>query len=316
MSRLEAELNDRGGVEHALSVRNGERPHLAGIVHAHRFLLQLPPVTLRLAAFGRAKGRRPGWVRAACDFTYRGASADGRIRFRAPRLRDVAPDVFTGQADLFRDAIDPDLTAFSLLAQGVRDVVDEDAESERIDPGFLRVFARLGDSLFEGASHLVLEGLQAESSSLELDHLAPQHARALLDRTPPPERVRVSGTLTLLRAKGASFEVTTREGVVRCALRHGEISSLGALFGGGVAVNGTAVFRPSGRLLRVDADVVERMRQGDDLFSRVPAALSLPQQLLDAQPTSSARGSWLRDVVGAWPGDEPLDELLAELRGA
>jgi hypothetical protein len=94
------------------------------------------------------------------------------------------------------------------------------------------------------------------------------------------------------------------------------VAALGAWFGRDVAVNGTAVYRASGRLLRVDADVVEPAREGDEVFSRVPAALPLLQHVEALRAPSAAKGTWLRDVIGAWPGDEPFDELLAELRGA
>lgn len=130
-----------------------------------------------------------------------------------------------------------------------------------------------------------------------------------------PVRVRLTGRLTLLRLRGSRFEVTTASSeIVRCVLVGGDLEALRELFGRAVAVNGTARLRPSGRLQRIDAVLVEPARPGDEVFSAIPSAALLARELQLPAPASDERGNWLAGVTGRWPGDESLDELLGALR--
>jgi hypothetical protein len=222
--------------------------------------------------------------------------------------------VFTGQRDLFNDSISPDETAFSLLEKGLGDVIGDVAESDSYDDVLLKRFAVLGDRAFHtGIQRLTLDGGGREPG-LVLEPAALDRARRLLDRTPPTQRVRVTGKITLLRSHGNAFEVTSLEGgVARCALIGASVETINNKFETHVAVTGTAVFRPSGALRRIDADLVQPATEGDRLFRRLPTA-SAPLALPLPKHGREAGKSWLADIVGTWPGPETEGELLQALR--
>lgn len=304
-------------IEHKVRVESTKRPSLGEMAAAHQLVAELPRIAVRVATFGRGTplGRRPRWLSEACAFEYLGSTRQGLVRFRAPRLGSVAPKIFDGQQQIFNDAIDPGETAFSLLEKGLADIVRESQESDRYDDVLLSRFSILGHRAFHaGVTHLILDDARRGHDGVTLEPSAVDQARHLLDRTPPSQRVRLAGKITLLRSQGNAFEVTSSEGgVARCALVGAAVETIKDRFETDVAVTGTAVFRPSGHLRRIDVDVVEPATSSDRLFQRLPSASALAAPMT-AKHGVKAGKNWLADVVGTWPGPESEAELLKALR--
>ncbi len=86
--------------------------------------------------------------------------------------------------------------------------------------------------------------------------------------------------------------------------------ALHSQFGQHVVVTGTADFRPSGRLLRLNAEQVETATPNElQIFTSVPAPLQGPQ-VFEREPPKDG----LAAIVGRWPGEESLETLLAQLK--
>ena len=95
------------------------------------------------------------------------------------------------------------------------------------------------------------------------------------------------------------------------------LSALPGFFEKPALVLGRAIYRPSGRLLRIDAAAIDDGAGASPLFARVP-----PPQT--ARPSTPARlnisGTGKRGgsaFFGTWPGDESdtdLDALVREIR--
>jgi len=312
--------------EHTLVVESPRRSAtMAEMAVAHLFATEMPRIATRLTALGggtqRANSKRtPRWVEEACLFRHHRASK-GRIVFYAPTLRRAAPRVFTGQRDLFVDTIDPGLTAFSLLGFGLRDMVREAEDSDRFDEPMLTRFRQIfGRIRREGARGLIMENLQDLTPELTLGPESELHAKHLLDKTPAPRRVRVTGRIVSLRLRGQVFEVQVgvdagKGDVVRCVALEG-VGKLATYFEHQhlVALDGEAVYRPSGRLLRIDADRVDSASAGDAMFARVPVARPTTIERLHEIERSGSARNWLAAVTGKWPGDETEDELLDALK--
>ena len=82
------------------------------------------------------------------------------------------------------------------------------------------------------------------------------------------------------------------------------------MFSRDVLIEGTAVYRPSGGLLRLEAEAIRVANGGDRLFRQAPTPMvrTTPSLLVRQQqmPTTGANA-----VFGRWPGDETEEELLA-----
>ena len=134
-------------------------------------------------------------------------------------------------------------------------------------------------------------------------------------RTPEDRRVIVAGKLEMIRHSDRRFTLILPTGAVLhgVASERVDLSDLAGLFGKPVLVSGTVKFRPSGSVLRVEADRIEPASADDvAVFSSAPAPL-VDDLDPDAGRLPLGRWSGMAAVIGQWPGDETDDQILAAL---
>lgn len=124
-------------------------------------------------------------------------------------------------------------------------------------------------------------------------------------------RVQLAGRLETIQYSDCRFTLILASGTrIAGTAKDLGAETLRAKFGQDVIVGGTADFRPSGRLLRINAEQVEPATQKDlQLFAAMPRPLSA------AAPSERriVRGG-LSALLGQWPGEESADVLLEQLR--
>lgn len=79
-----------------------------------------------------------------------------------------------------------------------------------------------------------------------------------------------------------------------------------------IAVLGKAIFRPSGRLLRIEVESVEPGDGFPAYWSCLPKPDQAPARRARAHTQEGLPG--VSGFFGTWPGDETEEELLAALR--
>jgi hypothetical protein len=100
---------------------------------------------------------------------------------------------------------------------------------------------------------------------------------------------------------------------VRGLLVEGDSSDLKDLLNQRVVVHGRAVYRPSGRSLRLDAELVEAGPDESAFWSRIPAAKGRKLDLQSLrQPQTPQSG--FANLIGKWPRDETEEEILDALK--
>jgi len=226
----------------------------------------------------RAKGRLPRSVRAAADVRFVGLSGEDEnatfLRFEVPTFGKAAADYFA-QGQLWDDGPKEDETAFELFARAIDDVRSRRSDSNRYDLGMLRSIRRYR-SLFrkDGLSRIALPDV-AEVREPQIDYEVLTIAHELAVVTPTPRRARVAGRLDLMGASQGVLKIHVEDGAVITALWQGEdpVDSVAHLFNRDVICEGMAVFRPSGSLLRIDADAIEAAAGQVDAFRTVPVAV-------------------------------------------
>jgi len=120
-------------------------------------------------------------------------------------------------------------------------------------------------------------------------------------------RICVMGTL--LKVKDQAFSFKLKDGSeVEGLLVQGDPSEFAKLFGQGVVLYGKAVFLPTGRILRLEADDFRTATPNDEFFGRLPKSTVVPTNLEEIGRHNLLR---LENVIGKWPGDE-TDEQVAE----
>jgi len=264
----------------------------------------------------RPRGRIPRGIKAAADVRFIGHSqADDNatlLRFEVSPFGDVASDLFK-QARLWDDMPTPDQTAFELLGAALDDIGTRREDSNRFDPGLLRRIARYNVMFRRGLSRIVLPDVSLPRPAL-FDTAVIQAAHALSDATPSPRRVRVSGRLDLMGVSQGIIKIHVADGAVVTALWDGEqpIDDLRSFLNRDVVCEGLGVFRPSGSLLRIDADAVAAAGPGDTGFAVVPRAPKVGdvrrQLLLKSSETSAYRG-----LLGSIAPEESDEDFAAAI---
>jgi hypothetical protein len=312
-------------VEHMLTLRGPDvargrpRPGAVG-----RVLQLVEPVVRDSISMGfrntsKVSGRRPDWLRRASDIRFVGLSAgpDGTtvLHFTAPRFGEAAEELYK-QGQLFDVRPRESDTGFDLLGDVLGDIRSKAEDSLRFDARLLEDVGRFRSFPDkQGVESIAIAGDRLPAGRPPaLDEEVSNLAEEMRQKTPPASRARVAGKLDMIRDHDNVFELILSSGAkVRGVWTTGQMDILAQLFREDVVVEGQAVFRVSGNLLRIEADAVRKATTGDEFFRRIPLPVGKraePRSFLRPQ----AKGSGADAVHGRWPGKESEQEILAALR--
>lgn len=269
-------------------------------------------VRLRLEGRSRAGGGPPpSWVAEAAAFDFSGLlEGEDGVSLRIPTLRETLPERFV-QHDLF-PLVEPSETALSLFGHSLDDALGGNAESDAYDEPLLSIFAEEFKQVFRhGVQSVEMRNGRAGARPLHVTPAGIQVVERLKRQTPRPRRVRLAGTVDAIRHSDRAFTLVLATGEqIRGVLAEGAPEELAAHFGRIAIVSGTAQFRPSGTLLRVDADHLAPASEEDlRMWSVMPEPLDVqPSSRLVRQPQGPRTG--INAIFGKWPGDETDEEIF------
>ena len=291
------------------------RPELIGPVLTHLHDTLQDAVRMGFLHSSRARGRLPAVLRSAADVRYLGHSADGEnatlLRFEVAPFGEAAAQLFQQQL-LWDEGPRPEQTAFELLGSALGDVAAHRVESNRFDPGLLRRIASYRRMFSPGR----LQRIALPDTDLplpgQLDSTVVSAATALSDATPSSERVRVAGRLDLMGASQGVLKLHLQPGVIVTAIWEGEglLETLTPMFNRDVVVEGLAIYRPSGSLLRVDADAIAAASPNDEFFRHLPSGTVRQDFAKLAQLRPGEKSVYAR-ILGSIPAEESDDEFAA-----
>ena len=221
----------------------------------------------------------------------------------------------TRQGELWPTRPDGDDTGIDLLGDVLTDVAAQNADSERFDLPLLRRLLRF-KNVFKGPfQEAKISGrrLRAENSAC-LSPAVLLTAKRFSDSTPPPKRLRLVGTLDMVRGSTQTFGLQLESGEeVRGVLVEGAIEELAPFINKKILVYGKAVYRASGRLLRIDTDEFRLATDEDEFFARLPKP---PRVKLDLKTIfrEQQHKKGVKAILGNWPGDETDEQIEQALQ--
>jgi hypothetical protein len=289
------------------------RPELIGPVLGRVRQTLLDSVRMGFLHSSHARGRIPSCLQKAAEVRYTGHAAgkDGStlLHFEVPEFGSVAAELFE-QGQLWSSGPKPEQSAFELLAESLRDVRQKATNSERFDHALLRRFASYRHLLRRGLSSIALP--DADISDTEsIDESLSEAAESLFRETPPARRVRLCGRLDLLGVSKRVMGLVLEDGAAVTAVWTAEgFVDLASFLDKQVVIEGLAEFRPSGSLLRVDADAVRYADASDASFSTLPlpeVRLSYQKLAASVRPGQKPYAS----IFGLIPGEESDEEFAA-----
>jgi hypothetical protein len=262
----------------------------------------------RLEGRSRPSGTPPKWLRDASRFDVLPEKDGKAIHLDAPPLLETMRERFE-QKELF-PALDPAKSALDFFEDGLEDALNGVAESERYDDGLVSTFSDFSKLFEQGIEKIEL--VNGRTVPIALDGL--NRIAQLQCQTPLPQAVRVVGKIDFIRHRDRMFTLVLEGGqVLRGFAEAVDAGALAAMWGKAALVTGMAVFRPSGSVLRIEAEKLSEADERDAaIWSGMPKPLMAPLDLRKLHVPQGPR-SGINAIWGQWPGDESYEEFLAAL---
>ena len=274
--------------------------------------------SIRMAFESRSQsqGKRPKWLNAASDIRFLDHSGDDKtvLHFSVPRLGEAA-EVLYRQKEFWDTRPEPSDTGFDLFADVISDVAAGNADSDRFDRQLLQQLERFKNGLNGTFQRVDFTGNRISASNPAIiNAVIVEAASRLSHNTPEPQQTRVFGTLDMIRSSTNAFAIKLKNGdEVRGVLTEGKVFQLTELLKKDVLILGKAIYRPSGKLLRIDADEVVLAGDQDRFFEAIPkpkrSRFDLKEIVREQQHKKGVAA-----IFGKWPGDESDEEIEAALK--
>ncbi len=267
---------------------------------------------MRLEGRSRSRGKVPKWLQQAANFGVLGFEPGSTIvALEASSIQEALPQRFA-QGHLFRE-FDPNRSSLDLFEESLGDALNGRGESDLYDQSLLGVILGFGRVLGSGIEQIEF----GQSPNLDrLVKLDPERLRSveqLKRQTPANQRVRIAGRLDTIRHSDGMFTLLLDDGQsIRGLAEKVEPHELAKLFGRRAMVSGTAIFRPSGSVLRIEIDRLEAAGTDSAIWSQMPRPAF---GRTEAQPLLKKQGprSGVNKIFGQWPGQESDEEIQQAL---
>lgn len=269
---------------------------------------------LRFRIEGRstARGTQPTWLRTAAQFDLiiEPQSEPGVFRVESRPLKQALPEGLR-VSSLLAD-LEPNQTAVDLFEGGLEDALAGATDSDKFDEGLVETFSTFAKLFDQGVEAIEI----INGRTIPINAEGVERVVRLRRQIPPPQAVRIAGTLDTIRHSDRVFTLVLESGaVVKGDAERMDPAQMAALFGQEVVVSGMAVFRPSGSVLRIEAEQMQQVSpQQASLWSRMPKPILAPLDPRSLRSSQDER-SGLNAIYGRWPGDESEEELVAALEG-
>ena len=263
---------------------------------------------------GSARGPRPGWLDATLDFTVTDLEPGSTIfGIDAPQLRDTACDQFA-QTDLWGNRPPLEDTALDLAAQAINELQLPDPAGDYFDSSVL-------DAILKFRTAAGVAGVR-----YDMIPQGPAHGRFSLDETtclsvedrlkniPAPRSFVVSGRLDEIKHGSGRFRLL----VNRTSALYGRVDTtvlnvetLRPLWGKPTTIEGMVHFKVNGQPRLIEAHRIAGRLEGSNIFEEIPS-IDVSPSLFHSKHRQTGTFDPL-DLGGTWPGEESIDDLLAQL---
>ena len=265
------------------------------------------------------RGRQPDWFVRASDIRFVDVSAgqgDSTIlHFEAPRFGEAAGDIYE-QGQLFEVFPKEADTGFDLFGDVLFDIQKKAENSLLFDANLLGRIGKFQRIHKSGIDSIFIEGDRLSGDiPPSLTEEISQLAKDLSSSTPATQRARIAGKLDMIRDSDNCFELLLEDKGTKVdgIWENEEIENLKDFFKKDVVVEGEAIFRVSGSLLRIEAQSMRLASQTDSFFKRIPRPMTKSTEqrsFLDPQVVNTGANA----IFDKWPGDESEEEILAALK--
>ncbi|MDQ8184085.1 hypothetical protein [Pelagicoccus sp. SDUM812002] len=271
----------------------------------------------RLMATGESKGGKPKWLAETTAFVVTGLTEGSTIlEIDAPEIGATAKEHFV-QSDFWREPPENSDTALTLAAQAIDEALSDGDSSERFDSGLLdaalefRKVARDADIKYK----LIPTG--NARGTFELSQRSYETFEAKKKKLPEPRAFIVSGRLDHIQYSDRQFLLVLTAGQKLRGSIHQEFlseESLRPLWGKPVTIEGLVHFKANGTPRFIEARKLSVQTSQDSIFDEMPRiSVGETAEFFPELSTKSKKRADPMVLWNTWPGDESIDELMAQL---
>lgn len=273
---------------------------------------------LRLAVEGTSvkRGRLPVWLTKSLDLKLIGMKKGSTVlAIEAPVLGETAKEQVR-QQDFWYVLPKPEDTALTLLARSIHDTTAEVLDSDAYDGGILDSLLQFKPFLKSFAEKVELHCVSRPREHFRLGEQELAKIQRLKAKTPEPRAFVISGLFDVIEHNKKRFHLVLSDGESlpgTIDTEHLDVEQMRQFWGKKVTIKGLVHFRPSRRPRLIEAQVIKSMEQGEEVFETLPQEPSQIEFATSVRDSAAAKKGWLKEVWGKWPGDEPIEDLLAAL---
>ena len=265
---------------------------------------------------GGEKGKKPGWLEETVDFTVTGLESGSTVlAIDVPRLRETAYEKFAQQG-FWNEQPSLDDTSLDLAARAIKEAQTDDPAGDYFDSSVLEAILKFWNAAGGAGVHYELISQDDGHSRFTLDERICDRVKERLNNIPSPRAFIVSGRLDEIKHGSGRFRLLVgadSQLLGRLDSTKLDVEDLRFLWGRQTIVEGMVYFKVNGQPRLIEARRIGSNEEGDSVFQAMPAAEAPGLQRLTPAREKYAGSPGFMELWGAWPGDEPIEELLGQL---
>ena len=288
-------------------------------------------VRLLTTGEGRARGANPAWLNETVNFVISGIHSSKIIIdlkvphlnkhttvicFNAPLLRKTADEIFE-HLNLWSDRTLLDKTAIDLVLLSVEDLSSENIVGNHIDASVLRSLILFQKVCKSDNFRCEINCQEDFSKQYTLNRSLFEKIERINSAIPEPESHIISGVLNHSLYNKNKFRISMKKNIQlfgRFSSGYLDADSLNSLWGKPVIMEGIVHFDLRRKPRFIEARKIEEQGEGDSISESVRTVTTdMPDSVFTVEERKKAESFDISRLYGTWPGDEPIEELLADL---
>lgn len=271
--------------------------------------------SILMAVEGRSssRGRPQSWLINASDIRFVDITGtkDTILHFEIPTMGEAFPELYE-QKVLWQTKPSESDTGLDLFSRVLHDVLIKDTNSNLFDRQLIHNISKY-NKILNGNYHGILLGNGVTGNKSFISFETIENAKYLGQHTPKPRMGRITGQLDMIRWSTQSFEIILNDREkVNGILIDNDIDELKEYGSGKITIEGKIIYRPSGRILRIDAHSFMPATEQSEIWSKVPPPIGKELDKRSIRKKQTKKNG-VNAYFGIWPGDESEEELLALL---
>ncbi len=206
----------------------------------------------------------------------------------------------------------PNQTPVALVIESFRDALNYKEDANHLDKALLKKLKNF-ERIIVSKDEQITFANQGSSPELNLTKKDFQKIQVLEESIPEPQEIIINGVVDELKYSKLRVTIATKEGIINGILSDEfEPENISKYWGKNLTIAGTAYYQPSGKMSFLYIERLYEPSEADKYFSK-PSRKETVEQQIQRQQKQLKQNNHLSEIVGQWPGDESIEEILNAL---